>query len=145
MTVPPPRPGGLAKQTLDTKYYIDYEWWPTSGEDLRTNLLKQVPPDFKDAVLAQPEDREFDYIDIKTGRVSRVNPLHFALKVAAEDPEFLGQSNSLADVIFRVLLINGNQPISARELAAMTGRDGRTILTLLSSPRVYYGIRPYFG
>lgn len=144
MTVPP-RPGGLAKQTLDTKYYIDFEWWPTSGEDLRTNLLKQVPPDFKDAVLEQPEDREFDYIDPRTGRVSRVDALHFALKVAAEDPEFLGKSVSLADIVFRVLLTTDNRPISARELAALTGRDGRTILTLLSSSRVYYGIRPYFG
>src|SRR5690606_27069256 len=122
MTVPP-RPGGLAKQTLDTKYYIDYEWWRTStAEDLRTNLLKQVPVDYKDAVQAEPEDRELDYIDPKTGRVSRVDPLHFALKVAAESPDFLGEDASLADVIFRVLLIRDNEPISAREIAELTGR-----------------------
>jgi hypothetical protein len=143
MTVPP-RPGGLAKQTLDTKYHIDYDWWPTSGEDLRTNLLKQVPPEFKDAVLEQPEDREFDYIDPHTGRVSRIDPLLFALKVAAESEEFLGKSVSLADAVFRVLLTTDNRPTSVREFATLTGRDGRTILTLLSS-RVYYGIRPHFG
>jgi len=144
MTVPPPRPGGLAKQTLDTKYYIDYEWWRTSSEDLRTNLLKQVPPEFKEAVLAEPEDRQFDYIEPKSGRVVRVDALHFALKVASESAEFLGNSVSLADAVFRVLLIRDNTPTSARELAALTGRDGRTILTLLSS-RVLYGIRPHFG
>ncbi|MBK8135931.1 MAG: hypothetical protein IPK52_08835 [Chloroflexi bacterium] len=144
MTVPPPRPGGLAKQTLDTRYHIDYEWWRTSTEDLRTNLLKQVPPDFKDAVLAQPEDRQFDYIDPKSGRVSRLDALHFALMVASESTEFLDNSVSLADAIFRVLLTRDNAPTSARELAALTGRDGRTILTLLGS-RVLYGIRPHFG
>src|SRR5690606_8887223 len=112
MTVPP-RPSGPAKPTLDTKYSIDYEWWRTSTEDLRTNLLKQVPQDFKDAVMAEPEDREIDYIDPKTGRVSRVDPLHFALKVAAESPDFLDQSVSLADAIFRVLLIRDNVPTSS--------------------------------
>lgn len=145
MTVPPIRPGGLAKPTLDTKYYIDYEWWRTSSEDLRSNLLRQVPPEFKEAVLAEPEDREMDYIDPKTGRVSRVNPLQFALKAAAENAEYLSEDVSLADVIFRVLLIRDNAPISSRELAALTGREEDKIFGLLKSPRVLYGLRPDFG
>lgn len=139
----PPKPSALAKPTLDTPYHIDYDWWPTSGEDLRVVLLRHVPPEFHDMVAAEPADRQIDYIDPRTGRVSRVDPLHFALKVAAEDPAFINREISVIDCVLRVLLMNDNRPVTPRELADLTGYDGQQILRLLSGARVYYGIRPF--
>lgn len=94
-------------------------------------------------VTAEPADRQIDYIDPRTGRISRVDPLRFALKVAAENPAFINREISVIDCVLRVLLMNDNRPITPRELAALTGYDGQQILRLLSGARVYYGIRPF--
>jgi hypothetical protein len=49
------------------------------------------------------------------------------------------------DSVFRVLLRNGNTPVSSRELEAQTGRPAQTILKMLSGGQIYKGIRPYTG
>jgi len=52
---------------------------------------------------------------------------------------------TLVDSVFRVLLSNGNQPMTAEELGSRLNRPAQTILRTLSGVRVYKGIRPILG
>jgi hypothetical protein len=46
------------------------------------------------------------------------------------------------EAVFRLLLVNGNQPMSAAELAKKLGKSADTILRTLGGQHVYRGIRP---
>jgi biotin operon repressor len=47
--------------------------------------------------------------------------------------------------VFRLLLANGNAPISAEELGRRLNRPADTILKTIAGVRVYKGLRPYNG
>jgi hypothetical protein len=57
-------------------------------------------------------------------------------------PEFLGERTTVVEGVFRLLLVNGNMPMSPVELSSKLGRPADTILRTLSGPRVYRGLRP---
>ena len=57
-------------------------------------------------------------------------------------PNYISPQSSLVDAVFRILLANGNVPVSSIDLGQRLGRPPQTILRTLSSPRVYKGIRP---
>lgn len=143
MTVPA-KPSALIKPTLETRFYIDYSWWDRSEEgDLDTYLLSHLLPEQRDNISHSGERRTIDYIDPDTGEVFQLDELKLAIKLAAEDPQFINPHTSLVDSVFRVFLANGNLPLTPRELAERTGRDATTILKTLSGTRIYKGIRPY--
>jgi hypothetical protein len=143
--VVPGKPSALIKPTLDTKFYIDYSWWDRNndGLDLRTYLLSHVLPEQRERISQTAEQRVVDYIDPQTGEVMQLDELQLAIKLAAEDPNFINPQTSLVDSIFRVFLANNNTPLSPRELAERTGRDANTILKTLGGMRIYKGIRPH--
>ena len=137
------KPSMLVKPTLDTKFYVDYSWWERSSEDLRTYLLSHVLPEQRDRLSAAEAGSVIDYINPDTAEVSQLDELQFAIKKAAEDPNFINPQTSLVDSVFRVFLANANTPLSPRELAEQTGRNATTILKTFSGTRIYKGIRPY--
>lgn len=142
----PGRPSALIKPTLDTRFYIDYSWWErsnTDGLDLRTYLLTHVLPEQREHLSHGGAAQMIDYIDPRTGEVSHLDEIRLAIKIAAQDPNFINPQTSLVDSIFRVFLANGNQPLTPRELAERIGRDATTILKTLSGIRIYKGIRPF--
>ncbi|MCU0497582.1 MAG: hypothetical protein MUF87_09550 [Anaerolineae bacterium] len=142
----PGKPSTLIKPTLDTKFHIDYDWWErTPGEDLRVYLLSHLPHERREQLANAAEIRAIDYIDPHTGEVSPLDELHLAIRVAAEHPQFITKDISLVDSIFRVFLQNNNHPLSAHELAAITGRDAKTIVRTLGGTTIYKGIKPYLG
>jgi biotin operon repressor len=49
----------------------------------------------------------------------------------------------MVEAIFRLLLANGNTPMSAEQLAARLNRPAETILKTITGGRVYKGLRPY--
>lgn len=139
----PSKPSMLMKPTLDTRFHIDYDWWErTAGEDLRIYLLSHLPQEQRDSIT-QNTQSTVDYIDPETGEVSQVDELTLRLRIAAESPDFITPETSLVDGVFRVLLRNGNTPVSSRELAELTDRPAATILKMLSGAQIYKGIRPY--
>lgn len=143
MTVPG-RPSKLVKPTLDTDFYVDYEWWEReSSEDLRTYLLSHVSPEQREYLSQSAQDSVADYIDPETAEVFQLDALQLAIKQAADDPNFINPQTSLVDSVFRVFLANNNTPLSPRQLAERTGRDATTILKTLGGIRVYKGIRPF--
>jgi hypothetical protein len=131
------------KPTLDTKFFVDYSWWERSDEDLRTYLLSHVLPEQRDRLSVTEAGSVIDYINPDTAEVFQLDELQFAIKKAAEDPNFINPQTSLVDSVFRVFLANNNTPQSPRELADQTGRNATTILKTFSGTRIYKGIRPY--
>jgi hypothetical protein len=57
-------------------------------------------------------------------------------------PDFLNAQTTVVEGVFRLLLVNGNQPMSASELSKKLGRPADTILRTIAGPRVYRGLRP---
>lgn len=140
----PGKPSALIKPTLDTQFYVDYSWWDREhvNEDLTTYLLSHLLPEQRER-LQGAERREVDFIDPHTGEISQLDDLNLALRIAAQDPNFINPQTSLVDSVFRVFIANNNQPLSPRQLAERTGRDAPTILRTLSGTQIYKGIRPY--
>jgi hypothetical protein len=124
---------------------VDYDWWQTSSEDLRTYLLSHLPAEQRDRLSQSVEGRIVDYINPDTGEVQQLDEVGIAIQNAASDPNFINPQISLVDSIFRVFLVNGNVPQSPNELAARIGRPAQTILKTLSGGRIYKGIRPELG
>lgn len=144
MQPPTGKPSTLVKPTLDTKYHIDYPWWDkNTDEDLRTYILSHLLPEQREKLTQSTESVTLDFIDPMTGEVMEVDELGLAIQIAARDPNFINQQTSLIDSVFRVFLTNGNQPLSANELAERTNRPAATILKTIGGTRVYKGIRPY--
>lgn len=139
------KPSALIKPTVDTKFHVDYDWWQTSSEDLRTYLLSHLPQEQRDRLSQSVEGRIVDYINPDTGEVQQLDEVGIAIQNAASDPNFINPQISLVDSIFRVFLVNGNVPQSPNELAARIGRPAQTILKTLSGGRIYKGIRPELG
>lgn len=142
----PPKPNSFIKPTLDTRFHIDYDWWERSpGEDLRIYLLSHLQPEQRERLgqVADGDSHLLDYIDPETGEVFQANALDLALRMAAQEESFINLETSLVDSVFRVLLRNGNTPVSSRELESQTGRPAQTILKMLSGAQIYKGIRPY--
>lgn len=142
----PPKPNAFIKPTLDTRFHIDYDWWErTPGEDLRIYLLSHLLPEQRERLSqgAESDSQVLDYIDPETGEVFQANALELSLRMAAQEENFINLETSLVDSVFRVLLRNGNTPVSSRELEAQTGRPAQTILKMLSGSQIYKGIRPY--
>jgi hypothetical protein len=137
------KPSILVKPTLNTRFSVDYSWWDRNTEDLRTYLLSHLLPEQRERLSTSEVGSEIDYIDPETGEVSRLDELNLAIKIAAEDPQFINPQTSLVDSVFRVFLANGNTPLTPTELAARTGRSSSTILKTFSGTRIYKGIRPH--
>jgi hypothetical protein len=63
----------------------------------------------------------------------------------ANRADFITESTSLVESIFRLFLTNGNSPLNSEELGEKLSRPPLTILKTLSGPRIYKGMRPLLG
>lgn len=141
----PGKPSALIKPTLDTKFHIDYSWWErnSSSKDLRIYLLSHLLPEHRDRLSQVEESRMVDYIDPDTAEVFQLDELDLAIKVAADDPEYITPQTPLIDSIFRVFLKNNNAPLTPREIADQIERSPTTILKTIGGMKIYKGLRPY--
>lgn len=133
----------LIKPSVETKFYIDYDWWEQSRDDLQIYLLTHLAPDQQQALENRDLDEEFDYVDPESGEVFQVDTLRLAIRESAKRDDFITGHIGLIDSVFRALLVNGNHPLSANELAGITGRNAATILKTIGGVRIYRGIRPH--
>ena len=84
-----------------------------------------------------------DWVDENTAEVRPVDGIQHALMShCARQPEFLNSHTAMVEAVFRIFLVNGNQPMSAEDIAQRLNRPANTILTTLTGPRVYKGLRP---
>jgi len=145
MTLPAPLSQRLIRPTIDTRFYIDYDWWERQSREFNVYLQSHLCPEHREAFGGQEETVMVDWVDPITAAVEHVDLLQHTLrKHCSQQPGYLTHHTSLVDAVFRVSLANGNQPLMPDELAERIGRpgQGRTILRTLSGRRVYKGLRP---
>ncbi len=132
------------RPTLDTLFHIDYEWWNKGDRDLRLYLRSQLCAEHR-AQLAEAdlEGDLIDWIDPNTAEVKRTDALVLLLRThCAQQPDFIGEHTGIIDAVFRVFLMNDNQPLTSRQLADQTNRDAETVLRTIGGKQIYQGLRP---
>lgn len=136
--------GLLVRPTLETKFYIDYDWWDRAERDLEVYLRSHLCPEHQEAFADLEVDDIVDYVDPETAEVTPVAGIQHALiSHCARQLDYLTQQTSLVNAVFRVFLANSNTPLTPVELGERLGRPPRLILRTFSGRRVYKGIRPY--
>lgn len=139
----PGAPAGLQRPTVDTRFHIDYEWWRRADRDVEVYLQAYLCPDHQADLELGAAELGYDEVDPATGEVRRARGVEQVLMAhCARQPDYVGPHSSLVDAVFRILLANGNSPLSCSELGDRLGRPAQTLLRTLSAPRVYKGIRP---
>lgn len=133
----------IAKPTKNTPFHIDFNWWNKNDREYKVILRGLLSEEDLQVLDEIGEDIQLDIVDPKTAEVSQVDGLsHVLMTKTAKEEGFLSENTAMTEAIFRTLLINGNQPLTAIEIGERLGRDPRQILRMLSGPRVYRGIRP---
>jgi hypothetical protein len=133
----------LVKPTIQTPFHIDFEWWSQNDRSWRIYLRGYLSSEDQAAFTESDEVELVDLIDPDTAEVKQVDGLqHLLISRYAQRPDFITETTSMVESIFRLLLANGNNPLTAEELAERLGRPPKIILRTLSGPRVYKGMRP---
>lgn len=133
----------LIKPTVNTPFQIDFAWWRMHDNNWRVFLRSILCEEHQAAFADVNADEEIDWVDPETAEVQKVDGLQQVLILhCAKEPDFITDHMTLVNSVFRILLANGNRPMTPLELAERTGKPARTILQTLASPRVYKGIRP---
>jgi len=136
----------LIKPTVDTPFYIDFDWWRQKDLDWRVYLRSLLCPEHQEKFAEWDEEKQIDWIDPETAEVKPVNALQYTLMThCALQPGFLTEHTPLVEAVFRLLLASGNRPTTIRELAEQLHRPENTLLRTFSGRRVYRGVRPYPG
>jgi hypothetical protein len=141
--VPALKPSRFIKPTLDTPYHIDFGWWNRTDRDLRVYLKSHLCDLHREMYAETPADDQVDWVDPYTAEIKRVDGILYQLRShCSQQPEYITDLTSVVDAIFRVFLVNNNQPMSPRELAERIGKDPELILKTISGKTVYKGLRP---
>lgn len=134
----------LLRPTADTLFHLDFDWWKSNDSNWRVFLIEFLCADHQEYFRNHPEANLIDTIDDKTAEVSQVDGLLFELiNHCAKQPGFINVNLPLIAKVFRVLLANGNQPISANDLSKIVNKPVATILATLTGPQIFKGIRVF--
>ena len=133
----------LIKPQLDTLFKIDFEWWKKNDRNWRVFLRSFLCDEHQALFESLDNDEVVDWVDPKTAEVTQVDGLqHILITHCAKQSNFIQPNMTLVDSVFRVLLSNGNQPMTPLDLGKVLNRQPEMILRTLSGFRVYKGIRP---
>jgi hypothetical protein len=136
----------LVKPTLGTPFHIDFTWWSQNDRDWKIYLRGYLSEEDQEKLSSSDEVQWFDIIDPMTAEVTRVDGMqHMLITKYANRADFITESTSLVESIFRLFLTNGNSPLNSEELGEKLSRPPLTILKTLSGPRIYKGMRPLLG
>jgi hypothetical protein len=136
----------LLKPTLQTPFHIDFEWWRHNDTNWHVALESMLCLDHQQAFAGLPEGQMIDWVDPETAEVRQLDGLQNALiNHCSQQPGFITDHTALVDAIFRVLLVNGNTPISVEELGKRLNRPADMILKTIAGPRIYKGLRPFIA
>ena len=97
----------LIKPNVETKFYIDYDWWEQSRDDLQIYLLTHLTPEQQQTLANTNLDEEFDYVDPETGEVFKVDTLRLAIRESARREDFISEHIGLIDSVFSRLVDQG--------------------------------------
>lgn len=134
----------LLKPSVQTPFHIDFEWWEQNDRDWRVYLRSLLCADHQQSLADVQEGALIDWIDPDTAEVKPVDGIQHALMShCALLPDFVNEHTAVVEAVFRIFLVNGNQPMNAASLSKQLHRPAETILRTLAGPRVYRGLRPY--
>jgi hypothetical protein len=142
VSVPPTVPA-LVKPTADTPFWVDYGWWDRKGLQINMEQRAHLCPEHQEIFGEHYDTEKIDWVDAHTGEVSQVDGLQHALQIhCSKQPDYINDSLSMIDAVFRVFLANGNTPLNCKQLSSIIGHPPEKILRTLSGRQVYKGIRP---
>ena len=134
----------IIKPTVTTPFHIDFDWWQKNERDWHVYLRSFLCSEHQEAFASIEEGQMIDWVDPSTAEVKAVDGVQNALMMhCAKQPGFLTEQTALVDAVFRLLLTNGNIPMSSDELGKRLNRPAITILRTLGGARLYKGIRPF--
>lgn len=137
------KPLSLVKPTLQTRFYIDFDWWSKNDREWRVYLRSNLCPYHQKAYADLTAEDQVDWVDQETAEVQQVDGLqHVLITHCAKEDGFITERSALVDAAFRIFLANGNMPMTVVELGERLGRPPNIILRTLSGVRVYKGLRP---
>ena len=140
---PSPVRRSLLKPTTKTPFHIDFDWWKENERDWHVFLRSLLCAEHQEALANLEEGQTIDWVDEVTAEVRPVDGIQHALMShCARQPDFLTSHTALVEAVFRIFLVNGNQPMSAEDIAKRLGRPANTILATLAGPHIYKGLRP---
>lgn len=145
MTTPVPvvKPSRFIKPTPDTPYHIDFEWWNKADRDLRVYLKSHLCEMHRELYSNSSTDETIDWVDAQTAEIKPIDGILYQLRVhCSQQPDYITEFTSVVDAVFRVFLVNDNQPLSPRQLGERIGKDPDLILKTISGKTVYKGLRP---
>lgn len=133
----------LIKPSLTTKFRVDFDWWKMQDRNWRNSLVSFMCPKHQELFAHAGDAQEMDLVDPETGEVSRGDGLiQTIVEHCARQEDFITANTPLVDSVFKVFLVNHNQPLDSVELADRIGKPAETILRTIGTTRVYKGIRP---
>lgn len=133
----------LVKPTLETPFFIDFTWWKEHDSDWHIALLSCLCQEHQQLMANLDLQETIDWVDPSTAEVTQVDGLqHTLITHCAKQEGFLTDHTTLVDAVFRILLAQGNNPMTPNELSGRLGRPADTILKTLGGYTVYKGIRP---
>ena len=133
----------LVKPTLETPFHIDFQWWSKNDRNWRVYLHNCLCEQHQKSFGAMDTENQIDWVDPETAEIIQVDGLQQVLiNHCAKQEGFITHQTTLVEAIFRLLLANGNTPLTPIELSQQLGRDANKILQMLSGPQVYKGLRP---
>jgi len=136
----------LVKPTVQMPFHIDFDWWRTNDENWHVALISMLCPEHQAVFANHSQGLLIDWVDPETAEVRQMDGIqHTLIQHCARQPGFLDEHTVMVEAIFRLLLANGNTPMSPEELAARLNRPAETILKTIAGPRVYKGLRPYLA
>ena len=137
-----PQTRKLLRPSINTKFYIDFDWWKENDADWRVFLRGFLCESHQLYFQDQPANIEIDAVNQETGEVTKSDGLLYTLmNHCAKQENFIQDNIPIVAKIFRLLLANGNQPLSPKELESYVNRPARTILVILTGPQGFKGIR----
>ncbi len=136
----------LVRPTIETRFILTSIGGVIMTAIRRVYLQAFLCAEHQKAFASMDLTATVDWIDPQTAEVQRVDGLqHVLISHCARLPTFITNHTSLVDAVFRLLLANGNNPLTPVELGQQLNRDATTILKTLSGTRVYKGLRPCPG
>ncbi|HSQ40583.1 MAG TPA: hypothetical protein VLM78_10540, partial [Anaerolineales bacterium] len=107
----------LLKPSVRTTFQIDFEWWKESERDWHVYLRSLLCSTHQASLADLEEGQMVDWVDENTAEVREVDGIQHALMShCARQPEFVTPQTALVEAVFRLFLVNGNQPMSAEDL-----------------------------
>ena len=133
----------LIKPTLNTKFRVDFDWWKNQDQNWKVYLQSFLCEEHKKILANFSYEDQIDLVNPQTGEVTKEDALLYTLiNHCARQPDFLSENTALVDSIFKIFLVNQNQPLTPVELSKLINRPADLILRTIGSGKVYRGIKP---